>query len=51
MSEKIHLALEAAGYTADTLKEASEEDLKKVPGIGKSRARVIRKRFEAWADG
>jgi DNA integrity scanning protein DisA with diadenylate cyclase activity len=49
LPEWVHLALEAAGYDAETLRTASQLDLEAVDGIGKATARKIRKTFEEWA--
>jgi DNA integrity scanning protein DisA with diadenylate cyclase activity len=50
LPEWVHVALEEAGYDAETLREASAADLEAVDGIGKATARKIRKAFEEWAE-
>ena len=48
-SERVHLALERAGYDAVSLRAASQLDLEAVDGIGPATARKIREAFEEWA--
>ena len=49
LPERVHLALERAGYDAVSLRAASQLDLEAVDGIGPATARKIRKAFEEWA--
>jgi DNA integrity scanning protein DisA with diadenylate cyclase activity len=50
LPEWVHLALERAGYDAETLPYATQAELEAVDGIGKATARMIRKAFEEWAE-
>ena len=48
LPERVHVALERAGYDAASLRLASQADLEAVAGIGRATARKIRESFEEW---
>jgi len=48
LPERVHIALQRAGYDAESLRLASLADLEAVAGIGRATARKIREAFEEW---